>query len=199
MKLIARVSLIALVSLGLAAEVRAQGAQPGGPLVVRDSQGRLVGQLLGSSFVSMVVSGKIVILVAARPGLTDPGAVLEFDQPNCQGNSFMLKSNIDLNLATPAVFDGAGVLHIADLATPVQTQTLMSYFQATIGACTNQSIVAADAIPAVQTSFNKSQFTPPLSVASAYGQAAAVPASGTLALAVLATGLAIAGASLLLR
>jgi len=203
MKQIGRPLLIVASTLLVAVAARAQTVQPGGPLVVRDARNRLVGQLVSAYAVSMVVNGKVVILGAFRDGLTDQGAVLEFDQPNCQGNAFMLKSNVSGYLSTPEVWGPTGALHIIDLNTPVQTQMLMSYFQNTVipsGQCTNQSaLLATDAIPTVQTTFMRSQFTPPLSVAPALAGAAAVPGTGMIGLAAIAAGLAAVGLIRLMR
>jgi hypothetical protein len=181
-----------------------QSLQPGGPLAVRDSQGRILGELVSAYQVSMVVDGKIVILGAFRNGLTDQSTGIGFDQPDCQGNPFMLKRSVGYFLATPAAFGPTGALHVIDNNAPAQTQTLASFYQnfnpPTPGQCLNQTpIVYDDAVPTVQTSFQQSHFTPPLSVVQAASAAAAVPVGGRLGLAVLIAGLAVTGLVVLLR
>jgi hypothetical protein len=197
------VGWMAASMLAAARVATGQSFQPGGPLMVRDSQGRIVGQLVGAYQVSAVVDGRVVLLAAFRGGLTDPSVGLAFDQPDCQGNAFMLKRSTDYYMWTPAAFGPTGALHIVDHDTPAQVQTLVSFYQnytdSTTGQCTNQNpAVYPDAVRTVQTSFQRNHFTPPLSVVPAVAPAS-VPAVGRVGVTMLVVGLALTGLLMLFR
>jgi hypothetical protein len=168
----------------------AQGFQPGGPLVVRDGKGTLVGQYLSGGQVSMKINGKPYIADVSRSTL---GGTILFDQPNCQGNAFI--GDRGENTIENRVARGpGGVLFTADVSGSWRAAVSASYFSVYAG-CSNNIGSDFGGFPATASTVNvKTTFQPLFSIDEGQvGTPVAVPIDNVGFLVTLALVLAIAG------
>lgn len=187
--------VLASATLLMTPILSAQGFQPGGPLVVRDNQGTIVGQYFSNHQVSIIINGKPYIAQVNQTGLD--GQVF-FDQPNCHGNAFIdIGPNTIESRAAPGP---GGVLLTADASNGVQPLSSASWFSAS-GGCFNVAIPSNEGVPAIASTVNvNSTFQPPFSlnigqVSTPLAVPLAVPLDGVAFLATLALVLATAGAA----
>lgn len=183
-----RVVTAMLAACLLAAVVYGQTFQPGGPVVLRDANQRLVGQMVDSNDVSVNINGHSVLLIARRSELTS-GDGLWFDQLNCQGNAYITSATVSFGPpSTPAFFAPDGTVRISP-SLQETTLTLKSHYS-DIGVplCQNQTFL----LNALSTEVGpnlKSMFQPPFSMGegTVNGPAALsnVPTNSILYLALL--------------
>jgi hypothetical protein len=164
----AKCNIAITAMLILTATAAAQSFSPGGPLVVYDANGKIVGQvitLVGSNtYVSVIVNGRPTFIDVRRPIIGESG-ILYFPQPNCQGDAFMDYGSVDpLNSLMARTFkapDGSLRVNTSMTASPrAYASTWRNYNQE----CANLSgtldvSFATEVGPNVAT-----LFTPPFSI-----------------------------------
>jgi hypothetical protein len=176
----------------------ADQAQPGGPLVVVDNQGQIVGQALEDGVVSTTVRGKVVLAYCRHDSVYVSRAYeLYFDQPDCQGNAYV---PIPGSMSTRLTWAREGEHYLPHLDQPAGSLIYHSKW-GTQGFCRNRTGWVHDAFPAEPIGDPFAHYEPPFryEAASSVGPAAmAVPAVSAPGLGLLAVAIAI-GALLRLR
>ena len=148
-------SLAAVTALVLmqALPLIGQTALPGGELVVRDSAGQAVGQLITiehngtPASVSMIVNSRPVILTVQRSRLMAPAA-LYYDQANCQGVAFINGDGPggEGYLSTPAAFAPDGTIRISPSYAGAP-HLIHGTYDDLFHNCTNQNLQVANSLP----------------------------------------------------
>lgn len=183
---------LALAVFLFAAAAGAQTFQPGGPMVLRDAQGRLVGQLEDDN-VLVIINGRPTQLIATHAKLTS-AYVLYFDQPNCQGTALINQTS---SSPVPiAAFAPDGTVRVAT-SFDVVTRNTASFYndRPQTPNCTNLS-VPSSGLPTETGPNLKAMFQPPFSAVEGNVTTPValsnVPANSVIVLSVLLGLLAIA-------
>lgn len=159
----------------------AQTFAPGGNNVVRDSTGQVVGQYDGSTshLVSTVINGLPVYLDVERNKLTIHSSLF-YDQPNCQGTTFL--GDDIYGPTTPAAVAADGTIYVA-ASRPATSRVIASFYDEPAGQCRNATL-AVPTDPAQVGPNIKTRFTPPFTIGPGVLPAAIVevPANGRLLL-----------------
>jgi hypothetical protein len=159
-----RFSIVASCVVLVALPAFAQTFAPGGSNVVRDSTGQIVGQYDAANnqkgTVSTVINGLPVYLDADRDRLTIRNEAVFYDQPNCQGTTYL--EDDAYGVTTPAAFTANGTVLISPTR-PATSRVIASYYDDTSGQCTNNTLT----IPADPTQAGpnmKTRFTAPFTI-----------------------------------
>jgi hypothetical protein len=153
----------------LAATAAAQSFSPGGPLIVHDANGKIVGQVLQFAgeyaYVSVVANGHPLVVDVRRPIMAEGVPPLYFSQPNCQGDAFLDLSSVDPNSALMLTASKApdGTLRISS-STTGSPHAYASRYRSLTQECVNESATLSSAVPTEVGPNVATLFTPPFSV-----------------------------------
>lgn len=168
----------AAVILALASPCNGQSFSPGGNLLIRDANGQLVGQYLDAdngAGVSVILNGHNVVLRIERQLIRDNGALLYFDQPNCQGLAYLSAPTTFPWPETAFAPDGTARIAASFNASP---HTVSSSWRSDSQQCQNSVTVALPTLPTEIGPNVNALFTPPFTVTEGIASAAALPLNG---------------------
>jgi hypothetical protein len=160
-----RLFVVVVSSIILAAvSAGAQTYQPGGPLVVRDANGHVVGQYDAFGRVNILINGHPVLFDVEPARLALFGVNLYFDQPNCQGTAYLDSAQFVSYVTTPAAFAPDGTVRIAPSRTSSSHLVASNYSDET-SQCTNQAATLTTALATETGPAVRSAFTAPFAAA----------------------------------
>ncbi len=176
----------------------AQTFQPGGHLLLRDSGGTLIGQVVGNG-VSVVANGHNVILTPTPSGLVGNIGTISFDQPNCQGTPFIDRAAALFSVSWPTEIIPDGTFRIAS-SLQGTTRTMTSDYNVALKQCSNFTRIIT-ALPTELGPNLNAQFTTPFMVAPGVIPTApvAVPLTNRVVMFLLVLTLACFGVTVLRR